>query len=89
MAEIFFLPGVERRDLTCGPTEASRVLEAAIEAGVTDVVIVGRGRDGELYVAGSCPDVDRSIGFLMRAVSLLSESRIENDVIIDTESDPA
>lgn len=78
------MPGVERRDLAGSPCLSSNVLQAAIDNGITDVLVVGRDRKGQLYIAGAPPDVDKSVGMLMRAVSMLSDSNIVNDVEIDT-----
>lgn len=84
-ARVFVLPGVERRDLAGPSVPSEDVLRGAIEKGVADVVVVGRDRAGGLYVAGASPDVDRTVGMLMRAVSMLSSCNIENDVVIDTK----
>lgn len=81
-ATIVVLPGVERRDLAGNPTPSASVLRAAIDNGVTDVIVVGRDRSGELYIAGAPPDVDRTVGMLMRAVAVLSDCNIVNDVVI-------
>ncbi len=56
-----------------------------IEAGVTNVIIVGRDRAGELYVASANGDADRDVGMLMRAVSHIAGATIVNDVVIETE----
>ncbi|MFG1302704.1 hypothetical protein V5F34_01000 [Xanthobacter autotrophicus] len=86
MAEVYVLPGVERRDLA-GPAEgdAAHILAAAIENGVTEVVIVGKDRDGSQYVATSMGDADRAAGIMLRAATWLASVRIDNDVVIDTE----
>lgn len=77
MAEIMVLPGVERRDI--GEDLPSHdVLMRAAEAGLLDVVIVGRDRSGELYMAGSIGDADKTVGILMRAVNILANSTIEH-----------
>jgi len=47
----------------------------AIENGVTDVILVGTDRSGELYVAGSYEDCDKAVGVLMRGVSYISGGR--------------
>lgn len=67
-ADVVVLPGVQRRDLAGEVVPSRRVLEAAIEMGVTDVVLVGRRRDGSQYVGGESNDVDHSVGVLMNAV---------------------
>ncbi len=84
MAEVHVLPGIERRDLAGHAIPPAEVLQAAIDKGITDVVVVGRDRQGELYVAGAAPDADRAVGLLMRAVTYLSSHTIVNDVVIDT-----
>lgn len=70
------LPGVERRDIgeAC-PSE--KVLTAAIENGVTDVIVLGRGRDGQFYIAADCPNADTVVGALMRGVWFLTEHEVE------------
>lgn len=86
MAEVYVLPGVERRDLA-GPPEgdAAHILQRAIDAGITEVVIVGKNRDGEQYVVTSIGDADRAAGIMLRAATWLTQVRIENDVSFDTE----
>lgn len=83
MADVHVLPGVERRDLL-GVLPTERLFEKALEAGVTDVVIIGRDRAGQLYVASGGEDVDRSVGMIMRAVSYMT-SPLDNDQVIETE----
>jgi hypothetical protein len=85
MAEVHVLPGVERRDLVCGPAESDRILHAALDEGLSDVAVIGRDRRGELYVASGCSDVDRTVGLLMRAVARLTEATIVNDAPLDTD----
>lgn len=82
MADIHVLPGVERRDLAGVALPSEEVLQAAINNGVTDVIVIGRSRDGSLYVAGAPPDVDKAVGMLMRAVSVLASCDVINDVVI-------
>lgn len=84
MADVHVLPGVERRDLL-EPLPCEQLFAKAVEAGVIDAVVVGRGRDGQLYVASAGSDVDRDVGLLMRAVTFLSSMTIENDQVIHTE----
>ena len=81
MAEVYVLPGVERRDLAGEPIPAQEVLQAAIDNGLIDVVIVGRDRAGEFYLATSGSDTDRAVGQLMRAVTFLSDRTVEPSVI--------
>ena len=75
-AEIHVLPGIERRDLG-EPAPDAGVLAAALERGVHDVVVVGRDRAGELYIAAAGGDVDRVVGQLMRAVQQLAAMRLD------------
>ncbi len=68
-ADIVFLPGVERRDIDeVGNIDPADVLQGAVENGVTDVIVVGRRRDGSRYVASALPDTDRVLGILVDAV---------------------
>ncbi len=85
MAKVFVLPGIERRDLVGEPMPAAQCLAAAIELGVTDVVIVGRQRDGSQYIAGTCPDVDKAIGVLFAAATYLASSNFARDINDDDE----
>jgi hypothetical protein len=77
-ADVYVLPGVERRDLMV-PLAGAQVLQKAIEAGVEDVTVVGRSRDGSLYIATSLTDADRAAGMMMRAVNWLTSATIEAD----------
>jgi hypothetical protein len=79
-ATIIVMPGVERRDMAGPATASADVLCAAIDQGVNDVVVIGRDRAGDLYMAAATPDVDRTVGMLMRAVAVLSDCKIVNDV---------
>lgn len=76
MAEVHVLPGIERRDLAGEPVPSHEVLRAALDKGITDVIVVGRQRDGTPYVASAGNDVDRDVGMLMRAVSFLSSAEL-------------
>ena len=73
-AAIHVLPGIERRDLT-GECPATAVLNSAIKNGVTDVIVIGRDRKGERYVAASLSDIDQTVGRLMGAVTYLASSK--------------
>lgn len=85
MADVHVLPGIERRDLVGAPLRDEVVLQAAIEKGVTDVVIVGRHRDGSLYVAGSGNDADRTVGRLMSAVWFLTSGSFAQGIEDDDD----
>ncbi len=73
MAKLFILPGVERRDLVGTKVDSERVLSRAIEAGLSECVVVGRDRAGELFIAGTEPDIDKVTGMLVNAVHWLNE----------------
>lgn len=75
MADVHVLPGIERRDLGQS-TPSSAVLQAAIDAGVTDVVLIGKDRSGQFYLAAECSDADTVVGKLMRAVAVLADSEV-------------
>lgn len=87
MAEVHVLPGVERRDMI-GVLPAEQLLQKAIDQGISDVVIVGRDRSGNPYVASAMSDVDRAVGRLMYAATFLAQSTIENDQVLDTDDGP-
>lgn len=70
-AKVVVMPGVERRDMAGAHCDSQTVLQSAIDAGVTDAIVIGRDRAGNLYVASSSQDVDKSVAMLMRAVALL------------------
>lgn len=77
MADVHVLPGVERWDI--GETVPSNVvLTSAIENGVTDAVVVGKTRNGDLYIAAECGDADAVVGKLMRAVNVLANAEVEH-----------
>lgn len=88
MAEVLVLPGIERRDLIGEPTPAEQVLNASIEKGVTDVVVIGRHRDGSQYVASSLNDVDKSVGVLMSAVHFLTSGTFDQGIQEICENPP-
>lgn len=84
-ADVIVLPGIERRDIVGEPLDSRHVLQAAIDLGITDVVIVGRHRNGELYVAGAPNDVDRSAGLLMRGAWFLSSGTYNQGIVGDAK----
>lgn len=71
-ADVVVLPGIERRDLVGPQLDPAEVLSGVIEQGITDFVIVGRHRDGSLYVAGCTNDVDRVAGILFRGINFVA-----------------
>ena len=88
-ARVYVLPGIERRDLSPARTDAGRVLAAALDQGLSDVVLVGVDREGELYVAGSFRDCDKATGVMMRGVALIAGGRIGliAGEVLDTSGD--
>lgn len=75
--KVVVMPGVERRDLAGELVPSVEVLQRAIENGVTDVVVVGKGRDGRPYLASEAPDVDRVTGILFGAATFLSTHNVK------------
>jgi hypothetical protein len=75
MAKVYVLPGVERPDLA-QDVPSRHVLERAVENGVTDVIVIGRDRTGDRYIASSSGDADRIVGALMWGVMYLSKSKM-------------
>ena len=73
MSNIEVLPGVERNDLI-EDAPSPDVLVAAIESGLTDVIVIGRDRAGEFYLASASGDTDHVVGMLMRAVARLADT---------------
>jgi hypothetical protein len=56
------------------PVTAIAVLQYAIDAGVQDVVVVGRQPDGALYLAASEPNADAVVGKLFCAAQWLANN---------------
>lgn len=76
MADVHVLPGVERRDIGDDVAPAD-VLRCAIENGVTDAIVVGKARDGSLYLAAESSDADLVVGKLMRAATFLATHEVK------------
>lgn len=76
MADVHVLPGVERRDIG-DDVPSNEVLQYAIQNGVTDVIVVGKGRDGRLYLAAQCANADLVVGKLMSATHFLLSHEVE------------
>jgi hypothetical protein len=72
-AEIKTLPGVIRLDLQ-EQGDVDLCLKNAMDAGLRDVVIVGRAISGEVIVWGSQTDADCVIGLLTRGVTFLANA---------------
>jgi hypothetical protein len=77
MGEVRVLPGVERRDIG-ESVPSKRLLIAAARNGVRDVVLIGRSRDGALYLAAEDSNVDAVVGKLCHATQWLASSRVEH-----------
>jgi hypothetical protein len=75
MENLFVLPGVERRDLE-QDIPSVEVLQNAIDVGVSDVIVIGRERSGEFYIASAVADADRVVGRLMWAVQFLASHEV-------------
>lgn len=67
MAEVLVLPGVFRPDQE-KDCEAASCLRGAMDAGLQDVVIVGRALSGSIEVWSSAADADRAIGLMHRGL---------------------
>ena len=87
MAEVHVLPGIERRDLL-GVLPAEQLLQKAIEAGVTDAIVIGRDRAGLPYVASCIADADKAVGMLMRVVNSIAGATIINDQVLSSDGGP-
>lgn len=74
-ADILVMPGIERRDLG-EPVPCEELIKYAQEAGLTDVIIIGRERNGSYYVASAIGDADKVVGRLMWAVNYLACNEI-------------
>jgi hypothetical protein len=65
VADIHLLPGVARNDV--GPrVPIEELLQAVAEAGMTNVIVLGYGREG-FSLWSSDPDLDRNVGMIERA----------------------
>jgi hypothetical protein len=71
MAEVVVMPGVFRADQEAD-CEATACLRSAMDAGLRDVVIVGRALNGGIEVWASAADADRAIGLMHRGLSWLT-----------------
>jgi hypothetical protein len=87
-AEVLVLPGVERRDLG-GDLTDQEVLASTASEGITDIIVIGRRRDGSLYVASANGDADRVVGQLMRAVQFMAAATFAGGYPAEDESDGA
>jgi len=83
MADVIVLPGIERRDLAGAVIPSAEILNRALDSGITDVVIVGRHRDGRLYIAGESNDIDRVTGLLARAAAVLATGEVSGGIVED------
>lgn len=69
MSNIVNLPVVTRLDL---PPE--RIIEAAAEAGLTDIIVIGWKDDGDFYFAGNMADGGDALWLLEMAKRKLMEA---------------
>lgn len=74
MAEVVVLPGVFRADQEAD-CDVNSCLRSALDAGLQDVVIVGRSLSGSIEVWSSAADADRVLGLLQRGVHRLAEGQ--------------
>lgn len=75
MAEVHVMPGVERRDIGVD-VPSSQVLASALDAGVTDCIVIGLSREGQPYLAAESANADAVVGKLMRAVHMLTSADV-------------
>lgn len=75
MGDISVLPGIERRDIG-KPVPSQVVLQAAIDNGVTDVIILGRSRDGSLYMAAEEANADALAGKVLRGLNFIVDCQV-------------
>lgn len=92
MSELVMFPGVRRERLeeASGAQEeqpvgrtSQAVLQAAIEVGLGDVVLVGLLSDGTLYVASESDDNDAVAGKLLRAANYIASIDLEDEYEIE------
>lgn len=88
MAEVRVLPWADRPDLFKMP-EPPHILQAAIENGLTDVIVIGRDRTGQFYVASSVGDGEKCLGMLTRASSIITSGPMVNDAFDTDEPEGA
>lgn len=89
MAEVVIFPGVRREILLSQPSPApeklpedltsEKVLQAAIQQGIEEVIVVGLSPDGTLYVASVVSDTDAVAGKLLRAANWMASSDYEEE----------
>ncbi len=71
MGEVTLLPGITRADLEV-TIDSDAVLQGAIDAGVTDAIVIGVARDGSYYLAYSDGNRDAVVGKLFAAATKLA-----------------
>lgn len=88
MSEVVIFPGVRREVLLEPPQKQERlaedltdakVLQAAIQAEIQDVIVVGLSPDGTLYVASGISDTDAVAGKLLRAANWMASADYEEE----------
>jgi hypothetical protein len=64
--------GTKKERLTLGRVAARRVLDGAKKHATRDVVVIGKGKDGDLYLASSMPN--RCSQELLPQIALVQEA---------------
>lgn len=85
MADVHVLPGIERRDITGPPRTPAQIIQTVVDQGVTDLVIVGRARTGEIYVNSCTNDLDKAAGLLMGGATFLA-THVFRQGIVETQT---
>lgn len=93
MGEVIYLPGVEPQDAApeTEPDEPASVsdnavLTHALKLGVTNVIVVGRQKDGARFVSSGPMDNDKMVGVLMDAVTFLTNGVYDSAVVTSPET---
>lgn len=76
-AKIFELPGIDRRDFGT-KAKTIDVLQYAIDYGITDVIVLGRNRDGSRYIAAEDGNLDAVVGKLFSEATRMASSEMEH-----------
>ena len=68
---VFALPGVDLSEASSKILPADQVLSTALDAGLTDVVVIGRKPNMKSYIAFSDPNLEALLGKLEVAKSAI------------------
>ncbi len=68
---IAVLPGVERRDLL-PETEPNVILQSVKDKGIADLIVIGKQRDGEFFLAACDGNADAVVGKIFYAAQWLA-----------------